>query len=230
MENLKTCSRCGQEKPFDEFYFRSDKRKQPHTSSSRCKDCAKATARESRTRNKEKYLKHNPRYPRTVVDGKLACCICGEWKDKDTEFGTYKDSRNGAVRPSSKCRVCERKKGAEWKRAHTTEATKAKAKFVRDQIRVEVLAAYGGQCACCGETTPEFLTIDHIYSDGNNHRKEGRYTREGVAAPSLYRWLRKEGFPKDRVQILCWNCNCAKGKYGICPHQKEVASDATAEV
>ena len=217
MENLKTCSTCGQEKPLDEFYLRSDR--QQH--SSRCKECTKESARQSALKNPEKRLKHNPRYPREIVDGKLQCCQCEEWKNKDTEFGTYKDSRNGAVRPSSKCRVCERKKGAEWKRAHTTEFTKAKAKQVRDQIRAEVLAAYGGKCECCGEATPEFLTIDHIYNDGNNHRKEGQYTREGTPGPSLYRTLRKEGFPKGRVQILCWNCNCAKGKYGSCPHQKE---------
>lgn len=220
MENPKTCSRCGHPKPIEEFYLRHGRQGQQR--SSWCKNCTKEAGCESRRRTREQRLKHNPRYPREIIDGKLCCCKCGEWKDQDTEFRTYKDSRgSGAVRPVSYCRACDRQRSAEWKRGHTTELTKAKAKVVRDQIRAEVLAAYGGKCACCGEAAPEFLTIDHIYNDGNNHRKGGFYTREGIAGPSLYRWLRKEGFPKGRVQILCWNCNCAKGKYGICPHQKE---------
>jgi hypothetical protein len=35
----------------------------------------------------------------------------------------------------------------------------------------------------------------------------------------------KQGFPnKDRYQVLCYNCNCAKDKNGICPH-KNMGSD-----
>lgn len=80
------------------------------------------------------------------------------------------------------------------------------------QLREEVMAAYGGRCACCGEAEDQFLTIDHI--DG--HPK-------GVGAPrsgnGLYLMLRREGFPEG-YQVLCWNCNCAKGFYGMCPHKR----------
>jgi hypothetical protein len=80
--------------------------------------------------------------------------------------------------------------------------------------RQSVLVAYGGACVCCGCDIPEFLTIDHINGDGAKHREEGPGNR-------IYRWLKKNGFPKNNFQLLCFNCNCAKGIYGTCPHQKK---------
>ena len=82
-------------------------------------------------------------------------------------------------------------------------------------FRKKIFAAYGGKCTCCGETIPEFLTIDHINGDGAKHRKELRL-RGG--AP-FYTWLKKNNFPKG-YQILCWNCNLGKGVSGVCPHKK----------
>jgi hypothetical protein len=83
------------------------------------------------------------------------------------------------------------------------------------KLRQEVLSAYGGKCACCGESTPEFLGIDHVNNDGESHRRELKgYGR------SINRWLKMNGFPHDgRFQLLCHNCNMAKGCYGGCPHQ-----------
>ena len=34
----------------------------------------------------------------------------------------------------------------------------------------------------------------------------------------LNRWLKNNNYPKG-FQILCWNCNFAKGVLGQCPHQ-----------
>lgn len=81
------------------------------------------------------------------------------------------------------------------------EARKAKA---------EGIIEYGGKCACCSETTIEFLTIDHI--DGRDKTKP--------RATGQKEWLRLKwaGWPKDGIQLLCYNCNCAKGVYGTCPH------------
>lgn len=77
---------------------------------------------------------------------------------------------------------------------------------------MEILAAYGGRCACCGETEPCFLSIDHIDGRGVEHRK----TVEGWR---LYTWLRQQGFPKDNFRLLCHNCNFSRGRYGNCPHE-----------
>lgn len=86
----------------------------------------------------------------------------------------------------------------------------------RRQYRQAVLDAYGGECACCGETTYEFLAIDHVNNDGKLHEQ-----RNGVRAGfALIRWLKKHNFPQG-FQVLCHNCNCAKAWYGICPHQAD---------
>jgi hypothetical protein len=33
--------------------------------------------------------------------------------------------------------------------------------------------------------------------------------------------VKAAGYPKDRYQLLCHNCNMAKGFYGLCPHQEQ---------
>jgi len=78
--------------------------------------------------------------------------------------------------------------------------------------RANVLLKYGGKCVCCGESQPEFLSLDHINNDGAAHRKE-------IGQSRLYKWAEDNDFPKS-LQILCFNCNMAKGFYGICPHQR----------
>lgn len=90
----------------------------------------------------------------------------------------------------------------------------------RRKIREEVLDAYGGVCACCGEAERVFLTVDHINGDGAAHRREVCGTGSGRGGGStMYEWLKKQGFPKDRFQILCYNCNCGRQRNGgVCPH------------
>ena len=90
--------------------------------------------------------------------------------------------------------------------ANTIEKRKKYNKEDYQKRKHAVIDAYGGKCVCCGEKHATFLTIDHIYNDGYLHRSEkGRFT--GV---HIYRWLEKNGFPKGRVQLLCYNCNGAK--------------------
>ena len=79
------------------------------------------------------------------------------------------------------------------------------------RLRREALAHYGGKCACCGEKQYEFLVIDHVNGGGNKHRKSIKN--------KFYDWLKQNDFPKG-FQVLCHNCNMAKGFYGICPHKK----------
>lgn len=80
-------------------------------------------------------------------------------------------------------------------------------------LRMEVLLAYGDRCNClgCDEWRYEFLTIDHIDGGGYAHRKE-------LKGSNIYRWLKRSGYPQG-YQILCINCNWAKGMYGYCPHE-----------
>jgi hypothetical protein len=56
-----------------------------------------------------------------------------------------------------------------------------------------------------------FLTIDHIDGGGSQHRRE--------VGGRIARWLIAQGLP-DGFQTLCHNCNYAKYRLGVCPHQK----------
>jgi hypothetical protein len=81
----------------------------------------------------------------------------------------------------------------------------------RKKLREDVLRAYGESCACCGESEPRFLQIDHINNDGKAHRTE-------IGTSGLYRWLKKNGYPEG-FQTLCANCNLGKHlNGGVCPH------------
>lgn len=88
------------------------------------------------------------------------------------------------------------------------------------KLKAKVIEAYGGRCQCpdgCDIRLPAFLTIDHSQNDGKADRKAiGHSTR-------LLRWLVKNGFPKDRYRLLCYNCNMArahrKAKGYTCPHE-----------
>jgi len=114
------------------------------------------------------------------------------------------------------CRVCanERSKAYYYR---NPAAQIAKRSRYYGKLRREAYAAYGGRCACCGESRFEFLTIDHIKGDGAEHRK--------TVAPGsrILQWLQQRGWPKEDFQLLCWNCNCAKGIRGGCPHESEPA-------
>jgi hypothetical protein len=87
------------------------------------------------------------------------------------------------------------------------------------KLRHDILVHYSGglpACSCCGEKHDEFLTIDHINGGGTDHRRMiggGRL---------IYNWLVKNDFPPG-FQVLCMNCNFAKGRaYGNCPHKKSI--------
>ena len=93
----------------------------------------------------------------------------------------------------------------------------AKTRRTQSVCKDEIYAAYGGYiCACCGESEPMFLSIDHIHNNGAEERKAGLYRGSGTA---FYQWLRKNKFPSG-YQVLCMNCQVGKHKNGgVCPHQ-----------
>ncbi|MGO9705743.1 MAG: hypothetical protein ACLPYZ_11035 [Limisphaerales bacterium] len=158
------------------------------------------------------------------------CHVCGRVK-LTTEFysvSAANRARGGTVgycckdckkriekeRHEKHCRInpeYEREKRNRWASSNR-EKQRAAGKKHRLKIRAAVISAYGGKCKCCGEATMEFLSIDHIDGGGKAHRA----ATHGHTYADLFR--RK--FPKG-YQVLCHNCNLAKGFYGICPHQKQ---------
>lgn len=115
------------------------------------------------------------------------------------------DSRasNGGCQECKNTRARERyQERLEWERNKST------AKHRRS--RLKVLEHYGRRCYCpgCSVTTPEFLAVEHIHGGGSAHRKK---------VYNIYAWLIRNNFPEG-FELLCHNCNCAKGFYGNCPH------------
>jgi hypothetical protein len=96
------------------------------------------------------------------------------------------------------------------------EKAKTAAVVARRELKREVIAAYGGKCACCGDAHWEFCTIDHINGGGTAHRKES-----GLEGQAFYQWLKRNGFPQGEYRVLCMSCNFSLGHYGYCPHTTE---------
>lgn len=96
----------------------------------------------------------------------------------------------------------------EYWQAHRLEARKHGYKS-RLAIKIEGIQRYGGKCACCGETEVKFLTMEH---------KKGRVKGERrVTGHKAWQQAKQEGWP-NIYTVLCFNCNCAKGAFGVCPH------------
>ena len=82
----------------------------------------------------------------------------------------------------------------------------------RHKLRLQMLKAYGGKCACCGETYYKLLTIDHIIpKQAQEHHKDNT---------TFYRSLRNAGWPAG-YQVLCYNCNCNKRTSPSCDCQSK---------
>lgn len=115
------------------------------------------------------------------------------------------------IRPeTSDAAIARRKIQKNWRRS---SPVKFKASLVRyrRKLRQDVIDKYGGECVCCGETQFEFLTMDHIDGRGVTHKHR--------ADPgSWYREMRDRPADSTKYRILCWNCNCAIGAFGFCPH------------
>jgi hypothetical protein len=123
----------------------------------------------------------------------VICKMCGEEKDESN----FKHE-NGKLRR----RICFRCFG----------------KRERAQLKLDMIEALGGKCACCGESHPFFLSLDHVSNDGAMYRE--KYNEQ-----QIYRLARREGWPKDKYQLLCMNCNFAKGHFGECPHKLGLTID-----
>jgi len=101
-----------------------------------------------------------------------------------------------------------------WYRNHPERIKIAgeQVKRNRAKYRKIILDHYGHKCACCGEEHENFLIIDHVNGGGS---KEFHAFTSTIA---YYKWIINHGFP-DSYQILCANCNMAKGplKQRKCP-------------
>jgi len=133
------------------------------------------------------------------------CSVCGTqpiWRPKSPFCTSCKDKHNF----DAKCYYVKNR---------STRLASIKSYAVKNKKMA--LDAYGSNCSCCGEDTIEFLTIDHI----EGYKKWVGNPRGGK---DLYRWLRHHNFPPG-FDVLCMNCNFAKGHFGYCPHKNVKSID-----
>ena len=156
------------------------------------------------------------------------CIVCGEIfepiRDNKRFCGKVSCDKRYIVQQRKKnhlCLQCGKVKVFRNKCERCMEYDRMKHKEHLGNKRRKIISAYGGMCVCCGEDEAIFLTIDHIFNDGAKHRAElFGYNKSRIGGVvKFYNFLIANNFPKDRFQILCYNCNCAKGRVGYCPHR-----------
>lgn len=147
------------------------------------------------------------------------CRKCGATKQL-SEFHKNKAQPDGLQPQCKECRCSDQRarnaanpETARLYRQQNRERRNATRAQRYRILKAQALAAYGGKCACCGESEEAFLVFDHVNDDGAEHRKT-------VSSGLIVWWLARHDYP-DTVQILCANCNTAK-QYapGGCPHQR----------
>lgn len=123
----------------------------------------------------------------------------------------------------NRCVECRKASLKQWRKTHPGHNNWNK-EFLRKR-RLKVLQRIGGvipRCKCCGDRNIEFLTIDHKNGGGNAHRRS--FGASKGTPIKFYAWAAQAPLKEVRklLQVLCWNCNCAIGAWGYCPHKKKV--------
>ena len=132
---------------------------------------------------------------------------------------TKRERHNAAAHRWRKANPEKRRASEARYKVNNSERLKARQRAANEVYKLRALQHYAGgpsetiACACCGEPRLPFLTLDHIDGNGAEHRRQNK-------ANNLSSWLCTHNFPWG-YQILCWNCNCAKGTKTVCPHKTE---------
>lgn len=139
--------------------------------------------------------------------------VCSRCKVEKSGDQFYRKSLKDS-RPSCWCVQCM----ADYYRAAKQDAVlgpkiRSQTRAYQDGLRSEMLLAYGSKCVgypigyVCSETRREVLQIDHVDNDGSLLARNSDIPRGGWP---LYLYLKRNGWPKDKFQLLCANCNHLK--------------------
>lgn len=144
----------------------------------------------------------------------ISCCHCKFYLPRDA-FNPILTRKPYVQAYCKKCRADTWK--TDSRSEHRRERNRLNYQRTKKAYRLDSLCQYSKtnppSCACCGESQYEFLAIDHINGGGNAHRREHNIGNISI-------WLHANNWPEG-FQVLCHNCNMAKGLYGACPHTKE---------
>lgn len=147
----------------------------------------------------------------------MKTCIRCQTPCDDSNFFRRSDRKDKFY---AHCKDCHRKMCKRWA-AKAPHKQKEYCKRWGRGLRVKALSKVSGSlapsCKCCGEDIVEFLQIDHIHGGGSKESKSYGNHREFFL--DIIRGIR----PVSDLQVLCANCNHAKGRAGgVCPHEKKL--------
>jgi hypothetical protein len=120
------------------------------------------------------------------------CNICSVELNEDNWLKSLQGSKNTSGHDSKICSNCylERQRNKRFTR------------------RRKLLERYGNKCNCCGYGNLDALDIDHVFNDGYIERR---------TVNDMVIHVTNLGYPKDRYQLLCRNCNKMKlYNKGVC--------------
>lgn len=141
------------------------------------------------------------------------CSKCGESKDVSQFRRDYRSRKE--IKYRSDCKQCFDASNKECKQRYLNkypDRRGASLRRYRIRLKADAINGLGGKCECCREDRIEFLSVDHIHGRGKTLK-----TQTGA---NSYIVVIKEGFPRDKFRVLCYNCNLSFGFLGYCPHQK----------
>ncbi len=187
------CTSCGKEHDHANGFYKCDP----------C--CLKGKAYYHNRKNRREGTGRCPQCDRPLLPGRKRCATC------TIRSGVCGRALKAKRRTLGQCVKCGVKLPGGYEFALCVDC-RAQHRLDAEILKDKVFAAYGGYvCTCCGEVEKNFLQIDHIENNGAEHRKE--------IGTSLYKWLKKNGFPPG-FQVLCANCNWGKRQCGgTCPHR-----------
>ncbi|MGY5151581.1 MAG: hypothetical protein ACW9XA_04875 [Candidatus Nitrosopumilus sp. bin_6a] len=197
----------------------------------------KSHREENNQASKETYQKNKMLCLNHYSKGKIECKECKENKiafmtidhiKPRKEYGHNRETSSSALYRILKkdnfpsgyrvlCYNCNMIKEVKKRRKDKKSTNKATIRENRygHKLKSDVMEKYSNGkpcCSCCGFDNIDGLSIDHKL--GRKHHGHSR----SFSSKIFYQFLKRENFPKG-YQVLCINCNSAKGKIGKCPHK-----------
>lgn len=159
---MKTCKKCGVEKPFSQYT--KDKHR-PDGRDSRCRKCKKvAIAGWKKQDTKARKLARAQKKGLRLVlksNGQKICAHCGEVKSLDS---FYLSTKRGLF---SECKQCAAKKAKspKWRKSASDCRLRSKYGLLREDFD-QILLNQQNKCKICGEEFLKTPNIDHCHKTG----------------------------------------------------------------
>lgn len=156
--------------------------------------------------NRERLLNYTKEYDKTHPERKK------EYRKK------YYAEVEKARRQNPEVREQMLERNRKWRKTpKAIESRREKAKENYLKLREKFFEMYGKFCSCCGESQPEFLSLEHKQGQPVGRKNKENTLQATKRAVSEYR--------PDLFEVLCHNCNQAQKFGAVCPHKRIEIAD-----